>query len=195
MLEVVASIIESERERLRPILGKGEYRAGGLFRRNCDMVDSMDWEDLLLRPDTIERCAAEAGVTKPEVIRMVLTYCQPQNSIAFAWMSAFYGQADTVEKKVLWPLAVEVARAAKTRTEQVSTEIRVKNAKKGGKSRNAGNAQRAEAIKSAWASGIYATRDLCAEKEWMRLGFKTEPTARRKLQGTADPDPWPAKDM
>lgn len=195
ILETVASVIEVERERLRPILGKGQYHARGLFRRNRDKVDSMDWEDLLLRPDTIERCAADAGISEPEVIKVVLSHCRPQNLSAFYWMSAFYRRAEKVEEGVLWPLALHVARAARTHTEQVAAKKTVKNASEGGKSKNAEHAQRAEAIKSAWASGIYPTRKRCAEEEWEHLEFNTEETARRHLQGTPDPDPWPAKGM
>lgn len=195
VLEIVASGIEVERERLRPILGKGQYHARGLLRRNRDKVDSMNWEDLLLRPETIQRCAADAGITEPEVIKIVLRHCRPQNLSAFYWMNAFYGKPDKVEQKVPWPLVVQIARAAKTHTEQVATKKAAKNASDGGKAKNAPHADRADAIKMAWASGMYATRNLCAEKEWRSLGFKTEETARRRLTGTDDPNPWPAKGM
>jgi hypothetical protein len=50
-------------------------------------------------------------------------------------------------------------------------------------------------IKDSWASGIFLSRELCAEKQWQQCGFKTEGTARRKLRNTPDPHPWPAKKL
>ena len=44
-------------------------------------------------------------------------------------------------------------------------------------------------IIKAWASGAYYSRDICAEKLWKTLGFKTEGTARRKLRKTPNPSP------
>lgn len=193
-LKAVASTIELERERLRPILGKGSYHARGLLRRTTDVVDSMGWEDLLLRSDVITRCAIDAGTKEPEIIKLVLTHCQPENYVAFGWMSACYLVAEKVEDKS-WPLAVMVARATKTHLEQAAAKKRKELAKKGARAKNAVHEERSDAIRSAWASGIYANRDLCAEKEWERLGFETEDTARRRLQKTANPDPWPGKDM
>lgn len=43
-----------------------------------------------------------------------------------------------------------------------------------------------------WASGQYSSRGRCAYEWHQDLGM-TEGSARRKLQGTPDPNPWPAK--
>lgn len=54
--------------------------------------------------------------------------------------------------------------------------------------------ERAERIRQIWASGTtYLTRSACAEQEWEGLKFNTYETARKALQGTPDPNPWPAK--
>lgn len=193
MLEVVASIIESERERLRPILGKGEYHAGGLFRRNRDMVDSMDWEDLLLRPDTINRCLVEAGVKPPEIIEIVLTHCQPQNTSAFTWMHAFYKLSDNVGENVALPIALKVALMVKRHSDQLSAEEKKEHVKQMARIKNAEHRERADAIKKAWASGKYRNREICADEEWEYLKFNSRGTARDHLKGTPNPDPWPAK--
>lgn len=193
-LSSIASTIELERARLRPILGKGSFHARGLLMRTTDVVESMGWEDLLLRPDVITRCSIEANTKESEVIRLVLTHCQPENYVAFGWMSAYYLVAEKVEDKS-WPLAGMVARATKTHLEQTAAKKRKELAEKAAKAKNAVHEARSDAIRSAWASGVYANRDLCAEKEWKRLGFATEATARRRLQKTPDPDPWPGKNI
>jgi hypothetical protein len=194
ILETVASAIEFERERLRPILGKGEYHARGLPRLNRDMVDSMDWEDLLLQPEAVNRCSVETGSKPVEIIRLVLTHCRPENTNAFFWMHCFHTLAvDAEEKK--WRVALQTAQMTKKQLDQTATEKKTAQAKKMARTKNAVHGERSDAIRAAWASGIYATRDLCAEEEWEHLGFGTYGTARRHLQGTPDPDPWPAKGM
>ena len=47
-------------------------------------------------------------------------------------------------------------------------------------------------IRDIWATGKYQTRQLCAEEECTALGSSYE-SARRALQNTPDPYPWPGK--
>lgn len=61
-------------------------------------------------------------------------------------------------------------------------------ASKGGKAKaaNRGTEAAKDAIRSAWASGKYSSRALCAEQEAAALGISFD-TARRALRNTPDP--------
>ena len=61
--------------------------------------------------------------------------------------------------------------------------------------RHAENRERGNKIRSAWATGKYSTREICADQEWEGLGFNSRKAARTALQGEGvpDPDPWPTR--
>lgn len=50
-------------------------------------------------------------------------------------------------------------------------------------------------LRDIWATGKYLYRTTCAEEEYEGLGIKTYGTAYGYLEGTPDPDPWPAKEQ
>lgn len=50
-----------------------------------------------------------------------------------------------------------------------------------------------QAIQNKWATGIFSSRDICADQEFDALGFGSFKAARNALINTPDPDPWPAK--
>lgn len=50
-------------------------------------------------------------------------------------------------------------------------------------------------IRDIWATGKYLHRTTCAEQEYEALGIKTIGTANRYLEGTPNPNPWPAKEQ
>jgi hypothetical protein len=52
--------------------------------------------------------------------------------------------------------------------------------------------EKSESIRSIWAQGNYKTRFLCAKGEHTELGMALD-TARRALNRTPNPDPWPAE--
>lgn len=54
-------------------------------------------------------------------------------------------------------------------------------------SRPGGARDRAEAIRAAWASGKYSSRDICADQEYEALGFGSFAAARKALRNTPDP--------
>lgn len=54
-------------------------------------------------------------------------------------------------------------------------------------SRPGGARDRAEAIRAAWASGKYSSRDICADEEYEALGFGSFAAARKALRNTPDP--------
>ena len=56
-----------------------------------------------------------------------------------------------------------------------------------------GTYDRQAKIKKIWASGKYASRDICAEEEYASIGFGSFKSARNALKGTRDPNPWPGK--
>lgn len=72
-------------------------------------------------------------------------------------------------------------------------EARKKASKKATDALHRKNRERANNIKSIWATGKYSSRDVCAEEEYSGLGFKSFKAARNALKRTLDPSPWPAK--
>lgn len=70
-----------------------------------------------------------------------------------------------------------------------------KNTKKAADSRHdkaGGTREKAQKVKALWASGAYTSKDRCAEEVCASLNIAFG-TARRHLQNTPDPVPWPAK--
>lgn len=57
---------------------------------------------------------------------------------------------------------------------------------------HSGHNDKARQIRKIWASGKFATREVCADEEHEALGISRE-TARKHLRGTPNPNPWPAK--
>ncbi len=56
-----------------------------------------------------------------------------------------------------------------------------------------GNREKADKIRTIWATGKFTDRNTCAEEEYAGLGFGAYKTAREALKNTPDPSPWPAK--
>jgi hypothetical protein len=69
---------------------------------------------------------------------------------------------------------------------------RSESGKKAAEKRHAENYKLHEKVRSAWASGKYSSRDICAEEEYSLLGFGSFKAARNALKGTPDPLLWPA---
>lgn len=72
---------------------------------------------------------------------------------------------------------------------QIERATHHKMSSSGGKKRvlNEGYAAKREQIRAAWASGKFATRQLCAEQEHDAIGMSFE-TARKALRNTPDPN-------
>jgi hypothetical protein len=148
----------------------------------------MSWEDLLLLPEVIKRCAADAKTKASEVIRMVRDHCGLQNRAAFLWMHSFHAAIEAAPD-----IALTVASAQMVRLEQRAIDERKDMSRRGGQAKNAEHNARADAIRAAWASGKFISRAVCADEEWEGLGFESRDTARDRLKNTPDPDPWSAK--
>lgn len=91
--------------------------------------------------------------------------------------------SDVVSKVI--PGTVSKAVAA-TKSNSGKTAVDARHNKPGG------SREMSDELLAMWMSGMYESRKLCAEEWHQELGM-TEPTARKKLQGTPNPDPWPAK--
>lgn len=72
-------------------------------------------------------------------------------------------------------------------------KVRKEASKKATDARHKESRSRANIIKSVWATGKYSNRDICAEQEYLGLGFNSFKAARNALKQTPDPSPWPAK--
>lgn len=100
-----------------------------------------------------------------------------------------------IETKISLPLSdvcskivpgVVSKAVAATKSYSANTAINARHNKPGG------SREKKTKLLEKWASGQYSTRDCCAY-EWAEEFGMTEKTARRALQGTQDPHPWPAK--
>ena len=65
-------------------------------------------------------------------------------------------------------------------------------AKRGGDAKNVVANEKRQQIKDAWASGKYSSRGVCSEEECAGIGMAYG-VARKALNNTPDPNPWPAK--
>lgn len=193
MLKAVSITIEDERDQLRFGFKNSapSPRPRCWFSQSADVVDHMSWEDLLLVEGMIECCAFDARTTALEILDAVREFCRPTNDDAFRWMRHYHCLTVRLSPSVL----LEVEHEATTRAAERAFIKQRDLSSKGGERKNAEHSRRAGAIENIWASGKYATRDRCAEEEWEALGFAKESTARRHLQGTRDPDPWPGRDQ
>jgi hypothetical protein len=91
--------------------------------------------------------------------------------------------------------AIKAARILADLVERQHASLQKSIALTSSQARNAANAlhdkpggsrDKAAAIKAAWVSGRYSSRDICAEQECAALGLSFS-TARKALRGTADP--------
>ena len=69
---------------------------------------------------------------------------------------------------------------------KVAASGRGKNAANARHAKPGGTRSKAEAVRIAWASGKYSSRDVCAEQECAALGMSFS-SARKALRGTAPP--------
>lgn len=118
---------------------------------------------------------------------------QEEKWIAFgihAYCRIISGQADAEESFFLFGLATEVLAslqygAPETKREQVLSDL-ARHAANTLHSKPGGSREKRDAIRQAWASGKYSSRDICAEQECAALGMSFS-TARKALRGTPDP--------
>lgn len=72
--------------------------------------------------------------------------------------------------------------------------IHAKNTADARHSKPGGSREKRLQIREIWASGKYESRDICCEQECAALGMSFS-TARKALQGTPNPNPWPARNI
>jgi len=83
--------------------------------------------------------------------------------------------------------------AVEAMAEKKMKEIASSIGKMGGDAKAAKLVEAKVNIRQAWASGNFASRDICAEQEYQACGLGSIKTARNALTGTPNPNPWPAK--
>lgn len=86
-----------------------------------------------------------------------------------------------------WVIPGTVSKAvAATKSNSGKTAVEARHNRPGG------SREMSDELLAMWMSGLYESRKLCAYEWHEELGM-TENTARKKLQGTLNPNPWPAK--
>lgn len=75
----------------------------------------------------------------------------------------------------------------------VKKDTQSESGKIAAKGRHAESYKFHDEIIEIWASGKFRSRGICAEQEYIALGFGSFKAARNALKGTPDPSPWPAK--
>jgi hypothetical protein len=180
---------ETEKERERQKKGNALLKALGNdaayeddLQRASAYADSLRWDELLTHPRVVTACSARAGLFKSSLLEFVHIKCNPKNWDGVFWMSAWYTELEKNEFN---------NDSEKIRAEEASKRALAAAQARHGKA--GGSWELARKIREAWASGKFSSRAACAEQEWEAIGFATMQTARDKLQGMPDPDPWPGK--
>lgn len=114
----------------------------------------------------------------------LLKFCQDMgDTISITKMVAY------IREKQPSPLAIALLvifakDAARKETSRRANEVR-------NETHNAAKKQLLE----KWATGLFSTRDGCADEEWEACGFDSYDKARYALRKSPAPNPWPAKNI
>lgn len=183
---MLAKIISEETEKRRESeRGKHGKVQQGLLGTTVDYVDTQRWDEYLQDIEVLAACAERAGVARTSVLDFAIEKCFPSNWSALFWMHAWYlqvyrnAEADKTEtsKELEILYSKKQTESARQRARQMAE---AKHDKPGG------SREKRAAIRAAWASGKYASRDVCAEQECAALNMSIS-TARKALRNTPDP--------
>lgn len=170
--------------------------AGTKAKKRGEMPDLLDrpqgWEDFV-DIDSVKLIARKTGGTPASVLEFMIKRCNPRNWRSLFWMSSWFdavAEGNSSEQMARMVLEVESRMAAAAKEQKTLRGKEMANAlhDKAGGSRD-----RKHQIREMWALGNFTTRERCAEESYSSVGFKTLGTAKKALQNTPDPSPWPAK--
>ena len=141
-------------------------------------------------PSVVEACSERAGISVLEVIDFSIEKCASKRWKVLFWMRYTYR---FIEKSQLLDSDLKALQESINQklVEEASRKARAAAEARHGKPGGAWDLK--DQICERWASGNFATREQCVEQEWEGIGFGTMGAARRALQGTPTPNPWPAK--
>ena len=187
MAKLLAPEIEKERTRLmrsmRPFIRDHPLVGKGL----CKPVSELPWYELLARLEILKRVCNKRGIALEVTCMTIWRFLTPPNWQVFFWMDRCLqsnGHSAIKDWKFKEHLQITV-REARLETARIASQ-RGKAAADALHGKPGGNRDKAEAVRAAWASGKYSSRDICAEQECAALGSSFS-TARRALRGTPEP--------
>jgi hypothetical protein len=187
--KIIAEETEKERERKRDLIEKPTVGLG-LGINPYGFLNSQNWEELLTSPSIVAACSDRAGISRVQLLEFALTKCNPKNWNAIFWMFLTY---QLIDEKHLIASEMEAIQKGmgKKYAEEATRKARAAAEARYSKPGEAWDLKKQ--IQESWATGNFATREECADQEWEGIGFGTMGSARKALQGTPNPSPWPAK--
>lgn len=136
----LASVIadETENERVRRRTADANPRSMGLLG-DIDYYDTIPWDELLQSLDVLGRCTSRTGLAGSQLLRFAADKCEPAQSSALHWMSAYLDvlqalQPDPAGYEAAAKKAVEAISVAKQKERSAhagkrSGEVRRQRAK------------------------------------------------------------------
>lgn len=179
---IIQEETESRRESLRglqPLVPKG------VFNTPIDPVDTVDWGEYLLLPAVLAACARRAEVSEAEVLDFAMEKCGPMNWKALFQMRAICGPVLAGRQDEFSETQGLLGKLFADRQAEAA-RLKAKLAAEARHDKPGGSRDKRAAIRAAWASGKYSSRDMCAEQESAALGMSFA-TARRALRNTPTP--------
>ena len=175
---VIAVVVAKHAEKRRR-----EYRATeqpierGLLGIEGFWSDSVPWFEWMTERQVIQPCAEDCGIPIHELANVIAYQISPINWQVFSWMGmALEGQVH--EKRLglaaaLFSSILDDER--KKKHEMAKAAANTLHSKPGG------SRDKQKAIRGAWRSGKYKSRDVCAEQESAELNMSFS-TARKALR-------------
>jgi len=113
-------------------------------------------------------------------IYFALAFCNINHAIQHLKLGSYLSAIDVMTSvaSLLFSGLQRAPEEVRTKASQIAAEAR--------HSAPGGSRQKREAIRAAWASGKYTSRDICAEQECGALGISFS-TARKALRNTPNP--------
>jgi hypothetical protein len=172
--EVVAKYAEKRRQ---------EYRASeqpikrGLLAIEGYWSDSVPWYEWMTEPQILQPCAEECQLPIYELANVIAYQMRPINWQVFSWMGAAlegreYGE---ILSNSLSKYATTLAAIRDKKQVDARSAANALHNKPGG------SRDKQDAIRSAWKSGKYSSRDVCAEQECAHIGMSFS-AARKALR-------------
>lgn len=166
---VIAQEAESERARRRSGAPESATNSpGSLLGGEWDYYDTIAWDELIQSTEALDRCAAQTGLSRVQVLRFAAEKCHPRNLWALFWMAAYL---EVLQVTTLDPIFFEQATRA---VEESAAVARQKLAASGGAGRGAKFEPARDWVIEEWVreGAKWDTKKLFAETYQERIKIK-----------------------
>ena len=180
---VVAEVVARHAEKRRR-----EYRLSeqpiklGLLEIEGYWSDSVPWYEWMTETQILQPCAEECRLPIFKLANVIAYQIRPNNWQVFSWMGMALEGREHEHR-------LGLASALYSHILKEEREKRRTNAKAAADAlhnKPGGNREKQDAIRAAWQSGKYSSRDVCAEQECGHIGMSFS-AARKALRNIAKP--------